>query len=423
MKNFEKFYTLSVEERLKIIKDFSKLSESDIELLKKEGPLEISRATLMSENVIGTCSLPFSVAVNFRINGNFYIIPMAIEETSVVAAASYGAKLCLPEGFYAEADEPIMIGLIQLVNVKNPEKVIERINERKSELESIGKESLKAMEKRGGGFKGISEIKKLDTSRGKMIVIYFEADVRDAMGANTINTMLEEIAPYVREIAGEGKIRLRILSNYAIKRKARAQAMWKKSVIGEDTIEGILDCYELAKEDIFRAVTHNKGIMNGIDAVALATGNDWRAIEAGAHGFAARNGRYMPLTQYEKDEEGNLIGKIELPLAVGTVGGSINSNPTAQLALKIANVKSAKELAMIMACVGLANNFAALRALGTEGIQRGHMELHARNLAIIAGAKGEEIEIIAKELEKEKKFKVEYAEELLKKYRKEKSGE
>jgi len=359
----------------------------------------------MVENIVGTQELPFGLATNFRINGKDYLIPMVIEEPSVIAAASHAAKLAREAGgFWAEADESIMRGEIQVLDA-GPEAE-KRITEAKEELLEMANTCSQTLSKLGGGAKDI-EIKRVNG----MLVLHLLVDVKDAMGANTVNTMLEKISPRVQELTG-GRIGFRIISNLCDLRLARARARWPKALLGEDVIQGILDGYRLAEKDIYRTVTHNKGIMNGIDAVALATGQDWRAIEAGAHGWAARNG-YKPLTRYWLDEKGDLWGEIELPLAVGVVGGSIKSNPVAQIALKILGVKSAKELSSVMAAVGLAQNFAALRALAKEGIQKGHMRLHARNLAIAAGAKGEEIERIAERMVKEGKISLEYAKELL----------
>lgn len=417
MAEFSGFYKLPAEERLRRIAEYAKLSDSEVSVLKNTGALGLDVADRMAENVIGAAHLPLGLGLNFRVNGKDYVVPMAVEEPSVIAAASNGAKLCLPEGFEAGADEPVMIGQLQVVGLKDAKKGAEKIAKAKKEIGKIARELTKKMEERGGGFKTLYA-KPLKTARGEMLIIYFEVDVRDAMGANTINTMLEGIAPEIAEILGEGTVKLRILSNFADKRKAWAKAVWKKDAVGEEAIEGVLDAYEFAKADIYRATTHNKGIMNGIDAVATATGNDWRAVEAGAHAYAARDGKYQPLTRYEKDKGGNLVGSIELPMAIGTVGGSMGSNPVAKIALKILRVKSAKELAMVAACVGLANNFAALRALSTVGIQKGHMKLHARNLASTAGAGTlEEIEKVATALEAEGAYSAERAREILKRIR------
>ena len=409
------FYKLSVKERVEKIKEIAGLSDEEAKVLMDSGALKLEIADRMVENVIGVGHLPIGIATNFKINGREVLVPMEIEEPSVIAAASYAAKLCLPEGFTADADEPIMIGQVQFMRVKNANETVKKIEKEKKRIVAAASEFAKQIEKYGGGVKDVYA-KAFKTERGEMVVVYFDIDVRDAMGANTINTILEGVSPALSEYI-KGECRVRILSNLAVKRKAYARAVWKKEVIGEDAIDGILDAYEFAKADVFRTATHNKGAMNGIDAVALATGQDWRAVEAGAHAYASMNG-YRSLTHYEKNKNGDLVGRIELPLAVGTVGGAINTSPTAKLCLKILNIKSAKELAMVMACVGLANNFAAMRALSTEGIQKGHMKLHARNLAIIAGAKTtEEIDAVAKRLNEKKEYSVEAAKRVLEEMR------
>ncbi|MEM4335898.1 MAG: hydroxymethylglutaryl-CoA reductase, degradative [Candidatus Anstonellales archaeon] len=409
------FYKLSVEERMTKIKEDAGLSDEEVRVLTNSGALSLEIADRMVENVIGVGHLPIGIATHFKINGRETLVPMEIEEPSVIAAASNAAKLCLPEGFTAKADEPIMIGQVQFIRVKNAKESVKRIQREKKKIIAAASEFTKQIEKYGGGVKNVYA-KNFRTKRGEMIVVYFDIDVRDAMGANTINTALEGVSPFLAEYIN-GEYKLRILSNLAVKRKAYAEAVWKKENVGKEVVEGVLDAYEFAKADIFRTATHNKGIMNGIDAVALATGQDWRAVEAGAHAYAALNG-YKPLTHYEKNKNGDLVGRIELPLAVGTVGGAINTSPTAKICLKILGVKSAKELAMVMACVGLANNFAALRALSTEGIQKGHMKLHARNLAIIAGAKTpDEIDAVAKALAEKNEYSVEAAKKVLERIR------
>lgn len=410
--DISEFYKLSIDERLKIIKDFCNLSDDEVKLLKNSGALDLDVANRMIENVIGAQHLPLGIATHFLINGKDYFIPMAIEEPSVVAAASYAAKLARPGGgFIASASESLMIGQIQVINVKNFDKAREKILENKNELLKIANETNPTLISYGGGAKDI-EVREINTIRGKMLILHLIVNVVDAMGANIVNTMCEAIAKRVEEFT-EGKVRLRIISNLATKRIARARAVWKKDVVGEDVVEGVLDAYAFALADEYRATTHNKGIMNGIDAIALACAQDWRAIEAGAHAYASLSGRYLPLTRYKKDENGNLVGEIELPLQVGIVGGATRTNEIAKIAFKILRVSSAKELAEVMASVGLAQNFAALRALATEGIQRGHMELHARNIAIMAGAKGNLIDIIAERMVKEGKISVDNAKKIL----------
>ncbi len=410
--DFAGFYKLTVSQRAQALKKFANLSDDELGLLQKEGGLPLETASKMIENVAGTMPLPLGFAVNFKINGITRAIPMAIEEASVVAASSNAAKLALPDGFQAHADEPIMIGQVQLVDVPDPEASAKKIIEKKSTLIKAANTPDAPLVRHGGGLKDL-DAKVISTPRGKMLITYLYVDTRDAMGANAVNTFAESIAPELEEISG-GKVRLRILSNLAVKRKAYARAVWSKDAIGEDTIEGILDAYEFAAADAFRAATNNKGIMNGIDALVIATGNDWRAIEAGAHAYAAITGKYLPLAKYSKDKEGSLVGEIELPMALGTVGGATKTHPIAQICLKILGVENARELAEIAACVGLAQNFAALRALATEGIQRGHMDLHSRNIAILAGAKGAQVDEIAARLVKEKKVSVQRAREFLK---------
>ncbi len=409
MGKFSGFYKKTIEERIAILQEELGLSEEDGKTLISPHALDLDTANRMIENVVGINHLPIGIAPGFIINGKEYAVPMCIEEPSVVAAAANGAKLAAKcGGFTADADDPIMIGQAQLVGIG--EDALGNFEKNKEEICRAAKELCSGIEQYGGGFKE-AYARVLDTERGKMLIVEFDVDVRDIMGANTVNTLLEGIAPLLMEKIG-GKARLKILTNLATKRKARARCVWKKDVVGEDAIEGILDGYAFAKNDIYRCTTHNKGIMNGVDAVALATGNDWRAVEAGIHAFASLGG-YKPLNRYYKDGEGNLVGEIELPLAVGTVGGAIWTNPLAQISLKILGVKTARELSMVMAAVGLAQNFAALRALGTEGIQKGHMKLHAANLAVVAGAKEGEIEEVAAKLAEAGTYTAEAAKKIL----------
>jgi len=411
MGEFSGFYKLSIEERAKLIKEKRGLSDEEVEILKNTGSLSLDIADRMIENVIGGVHLPLGLGLNFKINGKEIVIPMAVEEPSIIAGTSKAAKLTLPEGFKGEADEPVMIGQMLVVDIENIEKAAEEVEKRKDELLKEAKEHGKMIEKYGGGIRDIRK-KILETERGKMLVIEFDIDVRDSMGANTVNTILEASTPKVIEIIG-GIPRARIISNLATKRKVRVSAVWKKDLIGEENINGMLDMYAFAQADPYRCSTHNKGIMNGIDAVVLATGNDWRAVEAGAHSFAAING-YHSLTKWEKTENGDLKGSIELPLAVATVGGAVNTKPTAKIALKIMDVKTSKELGIAMAAVGLANNFAALYAISTEGIQKGHMRLHARNIAVMAGAENpKEIDKVADSLAEKMDFRLDTAKKVL----------
>jgi hydroxymethylglutaryl-CoA reductase len=414
--DFSGFYKLSVEERLAKVKAAANLADEEAKALLDTGALTIDRADKMVENVFGAMHLPIGLATNFVINGKETLIPMAVEEASVIAAACKAAKQTLPEGFKADADQPIMVGQVQVVSVPDAKIALKNISLNKREVMKAASGFMKPHERYGCGVRDFNA-KALKTDRGEMIVVDFLIAVGDAQGANMVNTTLEGVAPAIAILCGEGaKARLRIVSNLATERKARASAVWRKDVIGEEAIEGILDAYEFAKADVYRCSTHNKGIMNGIDAVAIATGNDWRSVEAGAHTFAALGG-YHPLTKFHKNGKGDLIGSIELPLAVAIVGPAVNGSPTAKIALKVMGVKSSRELAMAMACVGLANNIAALAALSTTGIQQGHMKLHARSIAIYAGATAEEAEKVAEILSKEKNFNLDYAKEVLAKVR------
>ena len=408
------FYKLSVDERLSKVKAATGLSDEEARTFLDGGALSLERADKMVENVIGAIHLPLGLATNFVINGREFLIPMALEEASVIAAACKAAKQTLPAGFRADADEPVMIGQVQLAGVKDAERALKEIAKNRALIMKEASAFMKQHERYGCGVRGF-EAKKITTARGDMVVVDFMIAVGDAQGANMVNTTLEGVAPTVQKLAG-GVLRLRIVSNLATQRKARASAVWKKEIIGQEAIEGVLDGYEFAKADVFRCATHNKGIMNGIDAVALATGNDWRSVEAGAHAYAALGG-YHPLTEFHKDGDGNLVGGIELPLAVAIVGPAVSGSPTARISLKIMGAKSSRELAMCMACVGLANNFAALAALSTVGIQQGHMKLHGRSIAIYAGATAEEADEVAGIISQEKNFDIEHAKEVLRKVR------
>ncbi|MFH1834620.1 MAG: hydroxymethylglutaryl-CoA reductase, degradative [Methanobacteriota archaeon] len=405
------FYKLGVKERVGKIVELAGLTSEDAKTLSTG--LSIEQADQMIENVIGTYNQPFGVALNFLINGKDYIVPMATEEPSVIAAASNAAKIVREcGGFSTKSTFPIMIGQIQLTAIGNPENARELILAEKDDLIRKANELDPVLVKFGGGLRDV-KIRILDSIIGKLLVVHLHVDVRDAMGANAVNTMCEALAPRLEEITG-GKVYLRIISNYAIERLARGKAVVSKDVLGgEEVVDGIIACYALADADVYRAATHNKGIMNGITAVVLATGNDTRAVEAGAHSYASRSGVYKPLSIYRKNADGDLECEIELPAAVGLVGGATKTHPTARTAVKILGVESASELSEVLAAVGLAQNLAALRALSTEGIQRGHMELHARNIAVLAGAKGDEAESIAKMMVGERKIRVDRAKELL----------
>lgn len=407
------FYKLSLEERLAILRDFAGLSEEEIAVLRNTGSLG-DLAERMIENVVGGMPLPLGIAVNFMINGRDYLIPMAIEEPSVVAAASNAAKMARPKGgFRTKSTEPIMIGQIQVTNLPDPSSARDAILEAKQSILDQANEKDPLLVKLGGGAQDL-EVRMIDTAIGPMVIVHLLVNVKDAMGANAVNTMAEAVAPLIERVTG-GKVNLRIISNLATHRLASARAVFGKEVIGgEEVVEGIISAYQFARADPYRCATHNKGIMNGIDAVVIATGNDFRAVEAGAHAYASMTGRYLPLTHWEENEDHDLVGWIELPLALGLVGGATTTHPAARVNLKILGVKTANELAEVIAAVGLAQNFAALRALATEGIQQGHMALHARNVAIAAGARGELIDKVAEILVKERQIRLDRAKDVLK---------
>jgi hydroxymethylglutaryl-CoA reductase len=413
------FRNLEPSERLARLVEAAELSSADQALLAKPGALPLTLANGMIENVIGTFELPFGIATNFQVNGRDYLIPMAVEEPSVVAAASYMARIARESGgFRTSSDAPLMRAQVQILGTDDPEGARHRLLGAKDEIIAAANVKDRILVSLGGGCKDIEVHVFPRTPRGPIVVMHLIVDVRDAMGANTVNTMAETVAPVVERITG-GQVRLRILSNLADLRLARARvsvspaALATKDYSGEQMIEGMLDAYTFAAIDPYRAATHNKGIMNGIDPVVVATGNDWRAIEAGAHAYAARSGRYTSLTTWERAKSGDLIGTIELPMALGLVGGATKTHPLAQASLRILGVKTAQELAEVTVAVGLAQNMAALRALATEGIQRGHMALHARNIAIVAGATGAEIEIVAAELAAAHDVRADRAQEIL----------
>jgi len=406
------FYKLPVEKRLEFVKDFANLDDEETKLFST--CLDIVIADRMIENVLGSFELPLGIAVNFQINGKDFLVPMATEESSVVAAASNAAKIArLKGGFKTECTDPLMIGQIQIVHVKDVAEAAQKIMNKKKEILNLANEQDKVLVKFGGGAKDL-EVRILNSPIGKMIVTHLIVDVRDAMGANAVNTMCEALAPMFEEITG-GKVRLKILSNLADKRIVKATAIFDKQKMGgEQVVDAFLESYNLAAIDPYRAATHNKGIMNGIDAVIIATGNDFRAIEAGAHAYASRNGLYTSLSHYYKDKNGDLVGELELPMAVGIIGGAGNIHPKAKLCKKILGIKTAKELADVVVSLGLAQNFAAVFALSTVGIQKGHMTLHAKNIAVMAGATGELIDKVANQMIKEGKIKLDRAEEILK---------
>jgi len=413
------FYKKTLEERLNIVAEYAGLTQEEVALLKNFGNLDPKIADSMIENVIGAMSYPFAVAVNFLINGKDYLVPMVIEEASVVAAASNAARVMRRDGgIKSIATQPVMIGQIQVLGVKDPWHKRMIILEHKDEIIQKANEVDPVLVKFGGGAKDV-EARVVESPRGPMIIVHLLVDVRDAMGANAVNTMAEKVAPMIERLTG-GRVLLRIISNLADRRLVRSWVkVYKEDIGGEEVVDAIVDAWAFAAADPYRAATHNKGIMNGVIAVALATAQDHRAIEAGAHAYAARTGRYVPLSTWEKDQDGNLVGTLEMPMAVGIIGGATKVHPIAKIALKILGVKTATELAEVMGAVGLAQNFAALRALATEGIQKGHMRLHARNLAIMAGATGDLIDKVVEIMVSENKISFAYAQELVNKLSKE----
>jgi len=411
------FYKLSPKERLVIVKRFADLTDEEAAQLQNTGALPLDLADRMIENVIGAIPIPLGLGVNFLINNRDYLIPMAIEEPSVVAAASFAAKMVRDGGgFHTSSTLPIMIGQIQAVGIKDPYAARTRVIEAKEEILRKANDQDPVLVSAGGGARDL-DAKVIQTTQGSMLITELHVDCRDAMGANAVNTMNEAVAPLIERITG-GRVYLRIISNLAVKRLVRVSCVVpKESVGGQEIVDGIVNAYAFAAADPYRAATHNKGIMNGIIAVILATGNDHRAIEAGAHAYAAMSGRYTSLSTWEKDAKGDLVGTLELPMAVGLIGGAVKTHPIARIAIKILGVKSANEFGEVLAAVGLAQNLGALRALASEGIQRGHMSLHARNIAVIAGATGEEIDTVAARMVEERKIRVDRAKELLDKYR------
>lgn len=409
------FYKLSVEDRLNEVVEFSGLDEGSISALKDAETLDLDLADHMVENVIGRFTLPLGVALNYNINGKDYIIPMVTEEPSVIAAASNAARIARGGGgfksYYIKSN---MIAQIQITDIEDPYYVQSIIYEHKDEIIEKCNACDPILVELGGGVVDL-EVKVFEVKSKYFVVVHLIVNTLDAMGANAVNTMAESIAPFIEEITG-GNVYLRILSNLATERLVRARVKINKEDLGgEEVVDKIIVAYQFAVADPYRAATHNKGIMNGISAVVLATGNDTRAIESGAGAYASRSGQYSPLTTWEKDKDGNLVGTIEMPMAVGLVGGATKSHPTAQAAVKILGVKTADELGEVIAALGLGQNLAALRALATEGIQKGHMSLHARNVAIQAGANKDQVDSIAKQMIKDKKINVDYAKELLNK--------
>jgi hydroxymethylglutaryl-CoA reductase len=412
------FYDLPAGSRISRLVAWANLNEEEHRLLASGG-LALEQADHMIENVVGVFGLPLGIATNFLINGRDYLVPMAIEEPSVVAGASYAAKLARAGGgFSAHTTQPEMIAQIQVLDVVDPWAARFALLAHRDQLLAQANEVDPVIVRLGGGTRGL-EVDVIQRSvAGPMLEVRLIYDCRDAMGANALNTIAETLAPVVTEITG-GRTNLRIISNLADRRLARArcvipaQSLEIEGHAGKAVVQRIVEAYALAAASPYRAATHNKGIMNGIDAIVVATGNDWRAVEAGAHAYAARSGRYTSLSRWEANAQGDLVGTLELPMAVGTVGGATRVHPMAKVALKILKVESAMELAGVVAAVGLAQNLAALRALASEGIQSGHMKLHARQVAVAAGATGSQIEWVAQRMIDEDAIRIDRAESIL----------
>ena len=411
--SISKFFEKSRQERLDVVANFANISNEELEVLQNDnGGISFDKADKMVENAIGTFSLPLGIATNFKINGKDYLVPMVIEEPSVIAAASKGAKVArIKGGFEVFADESFSIGQIQMLDVDTQSAILE-IKKAANEIIRLANSKSNTLSKMGKGAKEIS-CKEIDAPSGKMLIVELLIDVGDAMGANVTNTMCESISPLIEKITG-GRALLRILSNYSTARMVKAKAVFEKeSVGGEQVVDNVISAFEFADNDVYRAVTHNKGIMNGTIAVANAVGQDSRAIEAAANAYAAHTGKYRSLSKWSKDGDGNLVGTLEIPLSVGIVGGIANVHPVAKVCTKILGATSAQELACVMAATGLAQNYSAIRALSTEGIQKGHMRLHARNLAAAAGATPDQIDEIVQKMIEEKRISLDRAKELL----------
>jgi hydroxymethylglutaryl-CoA reductase len=421
------FYRRTLAERREFVRNWAGLTPEEMRVYEFPPGIDPSILDRMIENVIGVMPLPLGIATNFKINGKDYLVPMAIEEPSVVAAASNAAKVARSAGgFFAQSTAPVMIGQVQILHVPDPSAARLRILDRRDELLAAANERDPVLVKFGGGAKDL-EVRLVPSPRGVMLIVHLLVDARDAGGMNAVNTMCEALAPEFARLTG-GRVVLRIISNLAIHRLARARATFPAAELKTDTASGpevvdaILDAYAFAVADPFRCATHNKGIMNGISSVVIATGNDFRAIESGAHTYAAwtaapERAVVRPLTTYEKDRDGNLVGSIEFPAPVGLIGGATAVHPTAKANVKVLGVKSARELGEVLAAVGLAQNFAALRALATEGIQRGHMELHARNMAASAGARPDEVDRVVERLLKEHQVRFDRAKAILEELR------
>jgi hydroxymethylglutaryl-CoA reductase len=415
------FYNLNLEERLAKLEEHASIDADALQAFHRLGGIDAEQADHMIENVIGVFGLPLGIATNFMINGRDVLVPMAIEEPSVVAGASFMAKLARAGGgFHTSTTEPEMIGQIQVLDVPDPDRAAEDLKAAREHILDLANQVDPLLIRLGGGARDLEVRILRDTPTGTMLILHLIYDTRDAMGANAVNTVVERLKGEIEHISG-GRVHLRILSNLADRRRAKASctvpvdALAFDGFLGEQVRDGIVEAWSFAAADPYRAATHNKGIMNGVDAVVIATGNDWRAIEAGAHAYAARAGRYTSLSTWGVDTDGTLTGALEMPMAVGIVGGATRVHPMAKACLGLMGVKTARDLAEIIVSVGLAQNLAALRALASEGIQKGHMSLHARQVAIAAGAKGSMIEQIAEEMVREGTIGIEHAQMLLNK--------
>jgi hydroxymethylglutaryl-CoA reductase len=423
------FYRKSIAERRAFVKEWGGLTDDEARAFEFPPGVDPGAVDRMIENVIGVMPLPLGVATNFRVNERDYLVPMAIEEPSVVAAASNAAKVARATGgFQAQTTAPVMIGQVQILDVPDPVAARIRLLGRKDDLLAAANAKDPVLVRFGGGAKDL-EVRILGSPRGTMLVAHLLVDARDAGGMNAVNTMCEALAPEFARLTG-GRVVLRIISNLAVHRLARAHAVFRADLLktpeasGPQVVDAILDAYALAVADPFRCATHNKGIMNGISSVVIATGNDFRAIESGAHSYAAWRANesdastvIQPLTTYEKDRDGNLVGSIEVPVPVGLIGGATAVHPTAKANVKVLGVQNARQLGEVLAAVGLAQNFSALRALATEGIQRGHMELHARNMAVSAGARPDEVDRVVERLVKERQVRFDRAKEVVEELR------
>ncbi|EAF4534867.1 hydroxymethylglutaryl-CoA reductase, degradative [Listeria monocytogenes] len=426
MNAFDKFYKKTVEERHAILAEYADLNEEEQAFLASTGALSFDKANHMIENTIGIYSLPLGLGMNMLLNDKRYVVPMAMEEPSVVAAQSAGAKLIAQNGgITGSATKRKMIGQIELISVSDIQAAKENIIANEEQLIAIANQAHPSLQKRGGGAVEI-QVRTAQTANDEtLFIVHLLVDTQEAMGANMVNTMVETLAPEL-EMLTNGTANMRILSNLVDEATATAvcrinpESLATKTQSGEWVRDRIIAAYEFADADIYRAATHNKGIMNGIDAVIMAFGNDWRAVEAASHAYAARTGSYKPMSKWSKDADGYLVGELTLPMPVAFVGGSIAIHPIASLSKKIARVESAKELAMLVCAVGLTQNLAALKALVTEGIQRGHMSLQAKSLAMTAGAEADEIEIVATFLQENKQLNVVAAKEFIAKLRSEK---